>query len=341
MRSLTARMTQSTATDKTIQWRSSDTSIASVSQKGIVTGVRTGETTITAIASSGIKTTCAVTVIDVPVSSIGLSKTWATVLLGSTYQLQATVYPSDAKDKTLVWASDTPSVASVDQNGLVTAKALGTAIISATSGNNKTTKCKLTVNPVLVSKISLNAAMQNLYIGEGDSAEKTVLKATVVPANATHAGLSWSSSNRKIATVDQDGTVTGVGTGTAKITVKSTDGSKNSATCTVKVSIHVNDIQIIGKDTLAGGKSTVLKVSILPKNATNKSVILESSDTSIATVNASGNVTAKKTDTVRTVTISASAKDGSGFVARHTISITPIITKIVLPEATHTISPSN
>ena len=122
-------------------WTTSDATIATVSD-GVVTAKKVGTATIT--AKSGDKTaTCTITVVPTPVTSITLDKTSASLKVGETVTLSATVGPADATDKTVSWSSSDATVASVS-NGVVTARKLGTATITATAGN-MTATCTITV----------------------------------------------------------------------------------------------------------------------------------------------------------------------------------------------------
>jgi len=153
--SLTATVAPSNATDKTLTWKSSNTSVATVSD-GTVTAKAVGTATITATSNNGKSATATVTVTkdDVAVTSVSVSPASLSLTVGDTGELTATVSPSNATDKTLTWKSSNTSVATVS-DGTVTAKAAGTATITATSNNGKvgTATVKVT-NPVSTLKVS-------------------------------------------------------------------------------------------------------------------------------------------------------------------------------------------
>ena len=219
-------------TNKTVKWESSDPSIATVSSKGVVKGVAPGTAVITATAASGHQAQCTVKVINQPVTSIKLSKTKASVLLQSgTLKLKATVAPKNAYDKTLVWTSSAPEIATVDENGVVTAHAAGEATITAAArdGSGKNASCKVTVIRRAVTGIKLNTKKATVLHNRS-----LKLKATVNPKDAYDKALIWTSSAPEIAAVDENGVVTALRPGTAVITATSRDSGK-SAACNVTV----------------------------------------------------------------------------------------------------------
>ncbi|MBR5034571.1 MAG: Ig domain-containing protein [Bacteroidales bacterium] len=138
------------AENPTLNWSSSDASVATV-DNGKVTGVKPGKATITATSSDGsnVKATCEVTVTEkaIPVTAVQLSETGSIILSADeTLQLSAVVTPSNATYSAVEWASDDPSVATVDANGLVTALGKGTANITATIGGVTSEALVVTVN---------------------------------------------------------------------------------------------------------------------------------------------------------------------------------------------------
>ena len=145
---LSASVYPTTATNRSVNWTSDDTSVATVSSGGLVTAKSAGTAVITCKSKdgSGKKATCTIIVKEpVKPTSITLSKTKATLAEGETLQLTATVAPSDAYDKTVTWMSDITAVATVSVNGFVTAKGIGTANIIATTSNNLAAVCTITV----------------------------------------------------------------------------------------------------------------------------------------------------------------------------------------------------
>ena len=227
------------ASDKTVSWSSSNTAVATVDSNGIITPVKAGQTTITAIAKdgSGVKATCLVTVLQ-HVESISLSEASTTIYVGEKKQIKATVYPSDATNKNVVWTSSNDTIVSVDQIGLITAKASGSATISvaAQDGSEVISKCSIIVKqPEPVTSIGLDSSSVSLALGSNKS-----LTVSLLPSNAYNKEFSVASSNTAVATVSKSGgsiiTIKSVGVGTATITVTSNDGGY-TAKCNVTVTL--------------------------------------------------------------------------------------------------------
>ena len=222
---LTASLTPVDTSDE-LTWTSSNEEVATV-EDGVVKAVGLGEVEIVAMAGSVTKS-CPVKVYQ-GVNNITLDVTSHTMTIGDFLQLTATIYPKDAEYKDVIWSSNNEDVAVVDQKGLVQAKAYGKVKITATSKDGGLEAvCNVTVEPVAVTEVSLNAKAVTLKVGETYQ-----LKETILPENATDKTVTWTSSNTKAATVS-GGAVTAVGTGSAVIIVKTNSGAK-TASCTVTV----------------------------------------------------------------------------------------------------------
>ena len=329
---LTATVTPDNATNKELAWTSDDEEVATVDEHGEVTAVSAGTATITATAKdgSGKSASCEVTVSDpdpdeVLVSKIELDQTTLELETGDTATITATVEPKDATNKEVTWTSSNTDVVTVDANGEVMAVSAGTATITATAadGSGKSASCTVTVSDpiVLVSEIELSRPELTLKTGT-----TTTLTATVKPDNATNKEVTWTSDNTDVVTVDASGNVTAVAAGTATITVTAKDGSGVSASCAVAVSdLEMNKVPVskieLDQTTLAleTGDTATITATVTPDNATNKEVTWASSDETVVTVDASGNVTAVAAGTA---TVTATAKDGSGKYASCEITVT-------------------
>ena len=170
----------------------------------------------------------------VPTSGVVLDKSNVKChSIDSVFTLKATVLPEDATDKQVYWRSTKESIATVDENGTVTAKGNGIAeIIASTVDPSKTAKCVVMVTQ-WVTDIAFEKSNLTLFAG----LESETLSARITPDNAFNKELIWSSSNPAVAEVDQEGKVTAVGTGTATITATALYGDKVSASCTVNVPV--------------------------------------------------------------------------------------------------------
>ena len=296
---LTATVAPANATNKTVTWKTSNKNVATVSENGLVTAVGGGDATITCTAKDGsnVKATCKVTV-TVPVSGIQLSQTSAALTVGDTLTLTKTIYPSDATNQAVTWMSSSDAVASVDSNGKITAKTAGSAVITCKSVSdnsvvgicNVTVKAKVqTPSEIKVNKITLNKTTASVTKG------KTLqLIATVTPGNATKKEVKWSTSNKNVATVSENGLVTAVGGGDATITCTAKDGSNVKATCKVTVTVPVSGIQLSQTSAaLTVGDTLTLTKTIYPSDATNQAVTWMSSSDAVASVDSNGKITAK------------------------------------------------
>lgn len=298
---LTATVTPSNATNKTVTWTTSNPSVATVSG-GKVTAVGAGTATITATTSGGQKATCTVTV-RVPVTGISISRSTLALTVGATSTLTATVAPSNASNKSYSWSSSNNTVATVNSSGLVTAKANGTATITATTADGgKKASCTVTVTTP-TSGVSVSPTTATIIKGQTRQ-----LTATVAPSSASNKSVSWSSSNNSVATVNSSGLVTAKAAGNADITVTTADGNYK-AVCKVTVRVPVTGVSLSETDiSLIKGSTEQLLATVSPADASNKTISWTTTDKSIATVSSSGLVTAVGGGTA---TITATTADGS------------------------------
>jgi uncharacterized protein YjdB len=165
-----------------------------------------------------------------------------------------------------------------------------------------------------VTGIKLNVTKKTLVKG------KTVtLKATVAPTTANNKAVTWTTSNKSVATVTSSGVVKAVGKGTATITCTAKDGSGIKAQCTITSIVRVTKVKLnITKKSVKKGTKVSLRATVTPNNANNRAVVWKTSNSKIATVSSSGVVTTKKKGKV---VITCKAKDGSGKYAKCTITV--------------------
>lgn len=238
-----------------VQWSSSDSTIASVDpEKGTVTGLSAGNVTITVRTGNGrLSAAYDIEVRPKPVTSLRFDEKEISLIIGSSGKLSITVEPSDATDQTLEWHSSDAAVARVDSSGTVSALAVGSAVISASTKDGKVSETALIeVKPKAVTGIVFRQKTLTLESGMTES-----VGAAVEPSDATDQTLEWQTSSSKIAKVDGKGNVTALAAGTAVITATTTDG----------------------------------KVSFEPSDASPPDLVWSSGDEKVATVDPSGKVT--------------------------------------------------
>lgn len=229
---LNAVVEPSDASDKSLLWTSSEAGVASVSETGLVTPLSPGETVITVTTVDGeFSATCTVTVIQ-PVVSITLNETSININPDMTFELVAQINPDNASDKTLEWKSSDETVATVDQNGVVTGVETGVgreAVITVTSKDSGVyATCIVRVTKDVVG-VELDCQYKRIEAGK-----EFQLTAIITPSDATNRNVSWKSSAEGVARVDAGGKVTAVAAGTAIITV-TTEQNGYTATCKVVV----------------------------------------------------------------------------------------------------------
>ena len=177
---------------------------------------------------------------NIPVTGVTVGPTTTNLTTGSTITLTVTVMPEDATNKAVTWISSSATVATVN-NGLVTAVAPGTAIVTVTTQDgNKTAACTVTVTAATVPVTGVTLSPTTATLTTGGT---FTLTATVLPANATNKAVTWTSSSATVATVN-NGLVTAVAPGTAIVTVTTQDGNKTAA-CTVTVALMANQMMMI------------------------------------------------------------------------------------------------
>ena len=352
------------ATNQNVTWTSSDDTVVTVDSNGKIKAISIGTAIITVTAlDGGFTDDCEVTV-NLPVTNITLNETELTLEVDDTATLVATIDPDNATDKGVTWTSDDESVATVDENGNVTAIGAGNAVITVTTNNNdKTATCMVTVTApvpidIPVTGVALNTNELTLEIGEGD-----ILDAIITPNNATNKDVTWASDDEAIVTIDNSGKVTAIGEGIATITVTTDDGG-HKAYCTITVTaVPPVDIPVIGvtlsTKTLAleiGEDYTlvadinflrknfamidiradyILAADVDPNNTVNKGVAWTSSDDTVAEVDSSGKVKAIGTGTA---TITVTTADGN-FTDTCEVTVTTS-TKIKTPTQSTTYTQS-
>ncbi|MDE6741791.1 MAG: C10 family peptidase [Muribaculaceae bacterium] len=264
--------------------------------------------------------------VPVEVERIVLDVTDAGMDVDDTLQLSATVLPEDASDKSIVWSSSNPEIANVDQTGLVTAFTPGIVIITVKAASNEeiSTSCQITVKEKVVEAVGVVLDRTEATLTEGDT---LTLTAIVDPAETTDKTLTWTSSDAEVATVDE-GVVTALKPGTATITVSTVNGKEAKCVITVDAKVIYVSSVTLDKTELAAeeGTSITLVATVLPEDATDKTLLWSSSDEEVATVDQTGVVMILKEGTA---VITAASTDGSDIKAVCSIFGTSGVTAIL------------
>ena len=243
---LEATITPEDATTKTITWTSSNTDVATVSSEGIVTGKGAGTSVITATTYNGKTAKCTVTV-EQPITTITLNAQTASLWVGKTKALTTTISPTTASNTAVNWSSSNKNVATVSSKGVITAKGKGTCTITCTAadGYGAKTTCEVTVKQQ-VTEISLSETTVSLWVGD----TKTIT-ATASPTTANNTNVTWSSSDKNVATVSSKGVITAKGEGSCSITCTAADGYGTTSICKVNVTqqpTSIEELQIANEE---------------------------------------------------------------------------------------------
>ena len=305
---------------------SSNLAAVSITGDKIKAGTKGQMATLTLKAGTTTKTIKVYTTDEtgkIPTQAVVLNKTFVTLNPGKTEQLKITYLPdyATASIGTVKWTSSNEAVVTVDAAGKLTAKAAGKAIITAITSDGNVMYCIVTVENIKVSKITITTTTSN-KIATG---KKVTLKATVTPSNAYNKGVTWKSSNTKVATVSSSGVVTTkkkMGGKTVTITATAKDGSGKKASYKIYVKKGiVKKVYISGVKSVKAGKKLYLKGKTSASAGANRTLKWSSSNTKYAKVSSKGTVTTYKAGKKKSVKITARAVDGSGKSKTVTIKI--------------------
>ena len=313
-------------------WKSDNPNIVDVTN-GKITGKSIG-TTIIRVISGNYRTSCKVNVISdyISITGLKLKNSSGSVVINGTQKIEPLITPDNASNKFVIYRSSNEEIATVDQNGVITGKKLGSTIITVKSVSSPYTA---TYSINVIDKINLNSISINktLEIKEQATAKINI---TYNPTNATNKKVTWKSSNEKIATVDSSGNVKALLPGTVEIKAISEDGS-HVAICKVTVtaiSKKLLGITIDKKEVaLDVDKTTNIKVTFNPTYAENKKVTWSSSNEKVATVK-DGIITAIKPGTAE---ITVKSEEGNYEQVCKVTVLTPPIQSIAFEKEEQTI----
>lgn len=323
---------------------------AQVDENGLVTGLRKGKTTVTATLKTekrSYRATVTLTILrrateisvqeeklpifqptDPQVTSLMQSETELPVLvlrLGTNQSLQISCLPTDASDRAVILTSSDEAIVRIKGKTL-TPKAVGECDLTIASKQNPEVMRRyhlLVVQPI--KKLSLTAPSKKIYVGES-----LTLTPEYSPENASIKAVTYKSANEKVAVVDENGVVTGIGKGSAAIKATAADGSGRSASFTVQVLQQPTAITLnTNAVSVHVGANKTLKATVEPKNASNKKVTWTSSDESVAKVSSSGRVTPVAPGKC---TITCQSQEFPIVSAQATVEVTRLISKIAFTQ---------
>ena len=278
--SITATVIPDNTTYPDVIWISNNDNVATVSN-GVITATGVGSATITATCGTA-SAIVDVTVEETPAEKVELSQTEITMKANQRVQLTATVYPENTTNKEVIWSSSDEAVAVVSSDGVVMTKGVGTATITAKCGNAEAI-CKVDVEATKATEVILDVVSVMLQPSQ-------IIKLTAtVGADVTDKTIKWSSKDVKVATVGDDGIVTAIAVGATTITATCGDVSAECKVTVVPVMVETVVLDQ-GSATVNTDEIIVLTASVLPDNATDKTVVWTSDDENVATVDTEGKV---------------------------------------------------
>jgi len=259
---LSALVLPADATDREVEWTSSDPSVVSIDKEGNIKAGELGTATITAKAGEkSTEVTVTITELIIHVTSVSLSGP-STLDKGRSGTMSAAVSPANATYKNVTYTSSDSSVVSVDSAGRITALKKGSATITATADGKSASKSVKVIVPV--TSISITGPST---VGEGSRAR---LVMSVSPSDASMENITYSSSNSSVVSVGSDGYIQGVNSGQAVITARA-DGVSGSIT--IRVNVPVTGVSI-GRSSMSvyEGSSGTLSATVYPYHADNRGV---------------------------------------------------------------------
>lgn len=317
---LNATVTPNNAADKKVFWSSQNPTIASVSINGLVTAKQVGITTITVKTKDGeFVDSCIIEVLPIKVTSVSINEDdfedgVLKLSTNNSYNLEYLIEPTNASNKDVTWSVEHESIATVDENGVLTAHNVGVTTVTVTTVDGEfTATCDIETYFQDLTTIEFTDNSKNIY--EGDTYQTAVV---FTPSNASNKDVTYVSSDIETATVDESGLITALKPGTVTITVSNEEGLSHSIVVTILEKVNVASVSLnYTEKTLTVADTLALKATVMPIDARNKDVTWSSSDPSVASVNINGLVRALK---VGTTTITVTTVDGE-FNAQCVITV--------------------
>ena len=317
------------ANQECLKWSCDNSSIASIDEKTReITALKVGDATITATVDdgSGISASTIVHVTPLKVHAMQFAEPKITVSGIKTEKLTLTLNSPEVDNKAIKWTSSDNSIVTVEENteasypleAIVSTHKVGTAIITAEAqdGSGISATCEVEATQLQVSDIELITMSAIKTI-------PTLLEANVLPVEANNKKLTWTSLTPNIATITEDGTITGLKMGTAQVKATTMDGSNISKTFDVLITgLSISSITLPSESSITKTDNQKLEYTIFPAASDNQNLKWSSNHTDIASVDENtGVITAHK---VGDAIITATATDGSEISASTTIHVTPL-----------------
>lgn len=298
-------------TDKTVEYKSSDESVATVSETGVVTGISVSDVPVMITCTYVPGNMIAICMVTVESKvKLKLSPTTKTILKGKSFTIKKTVTPSKLKNTPTQWKSSNTKVATVSQSGKVKTKKVGTCVITCLLVNYKV-KATCTVKVTkLKTTIKLNKSSIRINVGQ-----KYQLKSTVTTNDSKKPSVTYISRNKKVASVgSKTGKITGRKVGSAVIVARTTDSVRATAKCRVTVIRRASSLDLNKHYALCFIGGTIqLSAKITPSNASIKKLVWSTSDNTIASVDQRGKISGLKEGEIY---INVKTTDGSNLSDR-------------------------
>ncbi|MGB5990023.1 MAG: Ig-like domain-containing protein [Marinifilaceae bacterium] len=315
--SLVANILPAEVTKKTVMWISTDPSVASVSDNGLLTAIKIGTTDIIVETDNGKKSLCKIYVKQrvIEAASITLSETEKNLYVGKSFNLIAKILPENTTVKSIVWSSSDDKIVSVSDGNLITAHKEGITYITAETSNGKKAVCKIVSAIEMIEATSISFKNPKIQLFEGKS---VTLEVKFLPEVANVRALKWLSSDENIASISAEGLITAHKCGTVSITAKTANGKEASCKLDVPI-VAATGIQFaLAEETVYLTVPAKLKVNFLPEYTTDKTLKWTSSDETIATISTEGIITGVK---VGEITITAETLNGKKATCKISVKI--------------------
>ncbi len=323
---LTAEVLPLDATNRTVEWSSSNENVVTVDTNGQLTAVGTGNATILCKSLDGGATDMCNVYVKQPATSVVLNTNATTVRKGAVFWLNATVLPENADNKIIEWSVTNSDILSVDQDGKVTALMPGVASVVATNTDTGLNAyCVVTVTQP-VTGITLNSSYQEMWVGS-----KYAIIPYIEPVDADNKNVTYESSDPEVASVNDKGVVTALKGGECIIVV-TTEECQLTATVAITVKEYVSSIELSENNILMNiGSDKMLTADVQRPSATNRNVIWTSSRPDVASVDDEGYI---KANNYGYAVITVTAEDGSGVSDSCIVRVIEPVSSIrVVPES--------